>query len=87
MSKIKRFFVEKKKDPVARERLFTLLFAVMVFLLPVWGWNPLLLLWLVKIACIYKETNSRGVHVFYCFMALTCIAMITLNVYASILNL
>ena len=81
MSKVKCFFIAKLMSSSAGKKLVGLLFSVLPFLIPVLGWNPLLLLWLAKIACAYKETTSRGIHLFYCFMALICITMIIMNLY------
>ncbi len=60
--------------------LFTLISCVLIFLFPILGWNPLIVLWIINCAIVYKETDSKKVRIFCIVLAAVFAAMIIINV-------
>lgn len=66
-------------DPTYRSRVFGLTAGILLFLIPILGWNPLLLLWAVHLCFSYRETSSRPIRIFYCALVLLLAALILRN--------
>ncbi len=67
------------EDPVKRSGLVSVVSCGLAFLIPVTGWNPLLLLWTANFCFAYKENLHRTVRFFYGAAALLLLAMAAFN--------
>lgn len=61
---MKRFF-HKLLDPTFRNCFVSVLSVCLGFLIPVIGWNPILILWLINLFFGYKENRENKTKYFY----------------------
>lgn len=67
--KTQKFFHKWIANANRRYMLFTGISVGLAFLIPLLGWNPLLLLWIVNWCFCYKETTSGILRLFYAILA------------------
>jgi len=60
-----KWFFRKLYDPTFRNCLVSVLSVLLSFLIPVTGWNPILVLWLINLYFGYKENQNNKTKYFY----------------------
>jgi len=67
---MKKFFDNWIFNPTRRYSLFTGISFGFAFLIPVFGWNPLLLLWIVNGCLCCKEAESNPLKVLHAILVI-----------------
>ena len=80
MSSMNKFLEKWIWDRQRRYILFTCISCVFIFLLPILGWIPLLLLWIINCIIVSKETDSNKVRIFCIVLAAVFGVQIVINV-------
>lgn len=79
MKRLQKFFHKWILVPNRRYILFTGISFVLAFLIPILGWNPLLLLWIINGCLCYKEAKSSKNKFFYIILVILFGVLFTFN--------
>ena len=74
------------KDPTARHKVFFLLAIILLLLVPLLGWNPLLLLWGMELIVLFWNSRERSLRIFYALMALVPLGLFLANLVMPLLR-
>lgn len=80
---IKRFF-KKLHDSTFRNCLISVLSVCLGFLIPLTGWNPILVLWLVNLFFGYKENKKNTFKYFYIIAIILLSILIGINLFLKL---
>lgn len=86
IDKWKNFVNKWIKNPHNRYRLFTGLSFILTFFIPLFGWNPLLIVWAINSYYSYKETCNSMVRRFHVLLAFAFTLLIVHNLILRIWN-
>lgn len=79
MMKLKKFLYKWIFNSNRRHILSTGISFGLAFLIPILGWNPLLLLWIVNGCFCYKEAKSNKIKCFYFTLVILFGILVTFN--------
>ena len=74
-------------NPDRRYVLFIGISFGLAFLIPILGWNPLLLLWIVNGCLSYKEAKSNSIKIFNAVLVLLFGVLFIINLFLGFLAL
>ncbi len=74
-------------NPNRRYHIFTLLSFGLILLYPFFGWNPILILWIVNAALAYKEHKSSKFRFVHFTIALLLSILVLSNIVMRILEI
>lgn len=81
---MKRFLQTWVLEPGRRYVLISMTSCVLLFLVPLWGWTPLLVLWLAGSCLSYRDAGRSGIRFLHAALAVLFAALALMNVAAAL---
>ena len=69
-------------DSRKRNKVFAWISCVMAFLIPLTGWNPILLLWETDLYFSYRKSTNKKIKIFYA----VAIALLAILIFSNALT-